>query len=341
MRIRGLTCSLALASFIAVPSLAFAQPAAPTQFVEQETERASSDETLLALSAGGTLNTGNTRSMTLNLGASFSLKRARHQLSAGAGVTFGRAALRDMTGAFGSYTSNAETFTGRLRYDFFITEDDALFAVVKATRDRFAGLDSRLQAQVGYMRNIFLENRTEEQGGGTHRLWAEIGYDFTHDNYDPDPLLGPMMVVLPGDASIHSARAYVGYTNTFNAAVSLTTGAELLVDLQDPENTRLEWITSLTSSVSEALKLKLDFTMRYDNQPVPGKDRLDTSTVLNLVFSLDLAPPPPPPPEPAADEPADDASADDAAAAPADDAPADAPPADAPPADAPADAPAP
>lgn len=264
--------------------LAAAQPAGATQFQEAAPGDAPSDEeTLITLSAGATLNTGNTRAIAGNIGAALSLKREDDVFSASLSFNYGRAALRGMDGTFADMQTNTENLQGRVRYDRYLSDDDALFVAVLGRRDRFAGLDGRVQAQLGYLRNFFLEEE------GKHRLWGEAGYDLSYDDYYPNPLLDPMGNALEGDALVHSARLFFGYENRVNDNVTFKTGVEGLMNVEDLEDTRIEWKSALTSDLSDALKLSLEFALGYDHQPVPGRDELDTLTTLNIVLSLDAS----------------------------------------------------
>src|SRR6185312_15987407 len=78
----------------------------------------------------------------------------------------------------------ARNLRSRGRYALFLSTMDALFLSGIYRWDTFAGLDARLQGQVGYMRNLYVEEKL--------RLWGELGYDLTYENYDPDPLPDPV-----------------------------------------------------------------------------------------------------------------------------------------------------
>ena len=264
--------------------VAAAQPAPPEQNAARvAAERPTEDKTVLAVSAGGTLNTGNTRSYAGNLGARFNLLRGRHMLTVEANGTLARASVRDdTTGQFTAWTTNARNLIGKLRYDVFFTRDDAAFASMIGRHDTFAGLDLRLQNQVGYARTIF---RREDK----HRLWAELGYDLTYDNFHPDPLLDAMGMVLDGSEVVHSVRGFVGYDNHLNEAVTFLTGVEVLFDVQEPKNLRLTSTSELNSKIAGDFQLGLKFNLLFDNLPVAGKDKLDTITTLNLIYTLDAS----------------------------------------------------
>lgn len=276
---------LGLLVTLAAPMAAFAQPDTPTdaaQFTESvSTEAPEEDKTEWNIAAGGIFNSGNTRSWSLTAGTHFGLIRGRHGFGFDFLLAYGRAALRDpVTGEFGETTDVARNTNTSARYDFYITPNDALFVAAKHRWDTFAGLDTRLQAQVGYLRNFLNEEN--------HRFWGEIGYDFTYDNFDPDPLVDMMTgEVLDGTDAVHSARLYVGYKNQLNEHVLFTTGLEALFDLQDfTDNTRLNFDAGLQVTVVDSLQLGIGFKLLYDQEPVQGREGVDTITTLNLLYSL-------------------------------------------------------
>lgn len=238
-------------------------------------------ETLFALSAGATLNTGNTRSFAANVGSRFTLKRDRHQLTLDTQFIYGLASLRDQgdidadgnVNEFNDYNLNTRRLSGLARYDFFMTPNDGLFVSTSPLWDTFAGLDLRLQNQVGYMRNFFnLE--------GKHRGWGEVGYDLTYDNWTNGQ-----------DQTNHSVRAFLGYDNHINEMVTFLTGVEGLFNVERSKDVRLLWNSELTSKLVAGFQAGVRFTLRYDNEPVPGAEKLDTITTLNLLYAMDFEAP--------------------------------------------------
>ena len=275
----------ALLAALSLPAVAAAQtpPPPPAQHTEHVAEPAPppADETVWTLQAGGILNTGNTRSLSVSGGSRLSLKRSRNVFAAELTATYGTASLRDpTTGEFGNYVHSSENVTGKARYDRFLTEMDALFLSVGALHDPFAGLDVRMQLQAGYLRNFF------KLCEGKHRFWGEVGYDLTYDDFDPDPLLDADGNRLDGTQVVHSGRAFLGYDNHVNENVTFLTGVEALIDVEDIDNVRLNSVSELRSKISGKLQLGVQFALRFDNVPVEGTEKLDTTTTLNLLYSL-------------------------------------------------------
>ncbi len=231
---------------------------------------------------GALLNTGNTQSFQVNAGTNLDFYRDFNQLYADFNVVYGIAVL-DPRGTDDDPTNDdfdrtAFNINSKLRYDRFFTEMDAAFLGVVARHDRFAGLDLRIQGQIGYLRNFFKEEN--------HRFWGEAGYDITYDNFDPDPLTDPDGNELDGDAIVQAIRLFLGYDNQINKMVAFGTGLEALFNVEDGEDVRLNSVSQLNSTIADNLQLELKFTLLFDNVPVAGFRRLDTTTQLNLIYRL-------------------------------------------------------
>lgn len=329
------SCSILVVCAVAsTAGLASAQtPAAAAQHAEAVATRHTEDDVRLSLTAGSALSYGNARNLAINLGGDFVLRLDQHALQAGIAWIFGFASLRDPdSAAFTDWDQTTNNLTWKLRYDFFISDDDALFLVHHGRRDPFAQLRPRIGFQAGYMRNLLREEK--------HRFWVEVGYDFTYDRFGNDPLdVGGGQTST--DRTLHSLRLFVGYDNRLNDVLTYTTGLQALMRLDRPEHWRFEWINQLRSKLADWLQVSLDVTGRLDAQP-PGQaeawnevagqpvQMFDLITTLNLVGTFDMytepteeeeeeeacpACPEPMCPEPACPEPAAEADAADGSAA--------------------------
>lgn len=243
---------------------------------------------------GFNLSTGNARTFTLNTGLNFSWKEGPHVLDFTSVANLGWAVPTDddstlerenVGGIVNEDNRNAQNVIGRLRYDYFLTDDDALFAAVWGRHDPLAGLAFRLQLQAGYLRNLY---RAEDV-----RIWGEVGYDATLDWQDPED----EDETNPVDQ--HSARLFLGYDNKMNEVLTFRTGFEALFDVQNSNNFRFFSNSVLTSKVNDVLSLALSFTLIYDNEPVTytaeteaGETRrlerntLDTITAFSFVLDI-------------------------------------------------------
>lgn len=293
---RSLSILFALLAVLAVPTIAAAQPAAAAQHTEAVAAPPAedADDEVFTISLGGTLNYGNSRALQVAAATHFQLHRDQHLFTLDLSGTFGAAATRDATTReFSDLGENSRNIIGRLRYDFFLDPDDALFASVGGRHDPFAGLDFRFQGQAGYLRRFFREGE-----GDSHRAWGEVGFDVTVDDRFPTPLPNPIadpatcdMAGMPPCtlANIddqYSARLFLGYDNHMNEQWQFLTGLEALFDVVHGENVRLNWVSDFRVRIDGNLQAGLRFSLFFDNLPVPGNDPVDTTTVLNLLYTL-------------------------------------------------------
>lgn len=282
---------LASVTLALAPATALAQPAPAPPAVEQHKEKATQEEpkenvTSLAASLGGSNSTGNTRVYQINAGIDFRLVRQPHGFGANAALGYGQADLPN--DGEDNYEETSANFNAKARYDFFFTRMDGVFAASAFRWDHFAGLDARVQGQLGYLRYLLREEN--------HRFWGEIGYDLTYDNYyplpnpafDPDMDEGPdnLARIDQGDAVIHSARLFFGYENKLNAVLTYVGGLEGLLNVEEPKDTRVNFDNALRSSIATNLQLELKFTLAFDNVPVLGAEKVDTQTLVNLIYNL-------------------------------------------------------
>jgi putative salt-induced outer membrane protein YdiY len=299
------TLKLLTAATLALVAVSFASPVAAQAPVPiaQHTEAVpgpppAKDQLTLQAAVGATLNSGNTEMYSGTAGGRLGLIRQPHQLSIEVLGTLGYAKNADS----GDVERTSGNALGRARYDLFLSRMDALFIAIQPRRDTFAGLDLRLQNQIGYLRNLYFPI-------DAHRLWSELGYDVTYDRFAKiAPAPGePKVRPDPDTDVVHSARLFLGYTNLLNPVATLNLGVESLFDVEDGKNVRVTGQAELNSSLTERFKLGVNYRVLFDNVPVEGvKKKYDTITAIQLIYTYDsLANEPVPPPCPACDCTAD------------------------------------
>jgi putative salt-induced outer membrane protein YdiY len=243
---------------------------------------------LINIAFGATANGGNTKSYGGNLGGRFGYIRENHQLMVEALGTLSGARQGKLTAV--DWTSR--NVTARVRYDLFLSQYDALFVAIAPRRDRFAGLDLRLQNQLGYLRNLYYPS-------DAHRVWGEFGYDLTYDNVGP--LEGQPTMTAPAPTSagkcdederddtclVHSARLFLGYTNRISPTANLSLGIENLLEPANLGNYRMNGLIELTSSITQTFKLGVQSRVLYDREPVQPAKKFDVVAVAQLVYTFD------------------------------------------------------
>lgn len=226
-----------------------------------------------SLSAGGLIASGNSRQLALTAAGKLRLRREAHQFGAAAAANFARAAAPDQPDQ-GMQTS-VENLQGHVRYDYFFAKHWSAFLAVSGRRDRFQGLDLRLNVDPG-VAYYFIEEKKNQ-------LWVEGGYDLQYDIRRDGALAGTN---LSKTDTRHSGRAFAGWENKVNERVSFSTGVEYIQSVQTAREWRLDWDAALSSNIAGNFSSAVTFSLGYDNAPLPGVQKTDMLTSFNLVYAL-------------------------------------------------------
>ena len=299
-RIRTLVVVLGL-----VGGSAAAQPTPTFDKPKKDEKAADAVEWAASLQGGLLFTSGNSRNLTFSGGALASRKQGFNKFSLELSAAYTRSGARTAVDAddsgfitpdevFVEKKTTANTLLGKLRYDRFLTERDALYGTGKITTDKPAGKDVAYGVQVGYSRLVVKSD--------VHELAAEIGYDFTYEKY----------VAALDAVAIHSGRLFVGYGGKLHEGTLLTASGEMLAnfnsepgttpdtDIDPLADTRIIGKLALSTQLSKKVALRFSFTGKFDAAPaplapfstpfvagfVPLADELDTLTELQLVVTL-------------------------------------------------------
>lgn len=254
--------------------------------------------------AGLIVSTGNSQATTISAGATASRKAGNNKLSLDAAAAYARSQVRaavdgNMDGAIQEdeiseqSTTSTKNWLIKLRYDRFFTARDSAYLAGKIGADEPAGKKIFGGAQVGYSRQLYKT--------AAHELVAEIGYDFTYEDYENEA----------ADAlSIHSARLFAGYAGKVSEVTGVAASIEALLNLNSEdtpsgevgafEDTRLTMKASLTTKLVERIDFRFAVTGKYDTEPAPRPpfalpyaagfapraDKLDVITEAALIVSV-------------------------------------------------------
>lgn len=245
------------------------------------------DATEFDIALGGIFNTGNSRALAATGLTNFRLRRTIHQFAASVAGNYGATGVADSK-AFESTVGNVQ---GLARYDVFFAKRWTAFTQVTARHDTFQGLNFRLNVDPGFA--FYALNKTK------HRLWFEAGYDFQYDvRTDEARILvdadGNQVLDLNGNTQVdeavlktepnHAVRLYAGYSNKLSDRVSFDTGLEYLQSVIVAKRLRLNYLAAINTQLVERLSLAVTFTLRYENDPLPGVQQLDTITAFSLAY---------------------------------------------------------
>jgi putative salt-induced outer membrane protein len=204
------------------------------------------------------------------------VRREANQLTVAMAQNYGRAA----TTPDADTAVTIENYQGRTRYDRFLSGGLAVFVAMSGLRDRFQGLDLRLNLDPGIA--YYFVDEAKQQ------LWGEIGYDLQYDFRRTDKVLEAFYKGTPIEKAEtrHSGRLFFGYQNNVNKVVTVDTGLEYLQALSKTENWRLNWMVGLSSQIGGAFSIATTLNVKYDNNPLPGVKTTDVITAVSLVYSL-------------------------------------------------------
>jgi hypothetical protein len=348
--------------------------AAPTA-ASAPTLAASTDSMNAEVSAGGQFAAGNSKLFAATGLGKFDIRRGANGFGALLVGNYAEGAVAPST----TLKPSTENLQGKLRYDRYFTPAFGAFVQVTGTHDAFQAIGFRFNADPGV--KLFFVDHSDT------KFWGELGYDFEFDsNYTDSNGIeqagsgGPSLdadnlpYVIKSQNTIESTRLFAGLTHGFNKDVQLSLGLEYLqglggsgtgapdvpngytaamVDLVPISVTgsRINGNALFASTIAGGFSLGVGLTEKYNASPLAGKQKLDSTGTLSLIYAFSstaaapVPPPPcncaapPPPPSPPPSPPPASAAPDSAPAVPAL-APAPAAP-PAPPAASPAPAPTP
>lgn len=280
----------ALAQTGAPPPEAKAMVEAPKEGAAPPKIEKPTEGTTVTLSAGGMATTGNSRLLAGSANGAVDTRRGDNEFGASLLANYGRSAA-----AGEPMKTSAENVQGRVRYDRYLTERLSLFLMVTGRHDRFQGVDFRLNVDPG-VKYLFIKEQA-------NALWGEAGYDFQYDirrddarvklDANGDPVLdangNPELI--DKTAVDHSTRLFAGYRHAFNEEVTFSTGLEYLQSVIDVNRYRLNYDAVFAGKIGAGFAIGMGFSARYDHAPLPGKEKLDTATVVSLIYSYSDAAP--------------------------------------------------
>ncbi len=287
----------------------------PTAAAPKE-NKPSPDSTVIAVNAGAQFATGNSQMIAVTGGGKVDIRRGNNGFGAALVANYATnhtAAVPPATS--GVWADTQRNIQGKLRYERFFTRELGGFIQVTGTHDAFQATTFRLNVDPGVSYLFVDKERT--------KLWGEVGYDFEFDDNYTDSqgfeLTGtgdkaldatsalPILIVQTN--TMHSSRAFVGLRHSFNKDVALGAGLEYLQGFGGSGDglpvfpagydattatrvalnltrARLNFDALLTAHLAGAFTAGLGFTARYNSNPLPGKQSLDTTTTLTLIFAL-------------------------------------------------------
>lgn len=320
IRSTGSVIGIGAGTLLFTASTAFAQPApmgtpppdaktlveGPKKAPEEPKIEKPLDGTTASVSAGGVLTTGNSRLLAVSGNGVYETRYDNNAIGAAIVGNYGQGAP-----AGKEIQVTAENLQGKLRYDRYVIEQASFFLINTGRHDRFQGLTFRYNLDPGF-KYIFVARTSTS-------FWGEAGYDLQHDirredgravlDADMNPTFDAsgQPILLSKTQTDHSTRLFAGFKHAFNKEVTFASGVEYLQSFIDSTRYRLNFDALIAANIGAGFAFGFGFSARYDHDPLPGKEQLDTSSTVSLIFAFDSVTPKKaatcPCPEPGATEP--------------------------------------
>ncbi len=237
-------------------------------------------------SAGGLFTTGNSRTTALTGALAFEDRFGMNSVSLAAIGNYAE-------GGKGSDTDtrlSAANIQARGRYDRFITERFGPFLMYTHRYDQLQGIDVRANIDPGFQYLVLLEEG--------YQLGLELGYDIQHDvrrnkaRPQVDDKGNPVVdasgnqLVLDKTQTNHGLRLGANYKHAFNKEVTLQSTLEYLQPFNETKKWRMNFNALLAAKIAGGFAIGAGFNLLYDNDPLPAKKDLDTTTTIQLIYSF-------------------------------------------------------
>lgn len=207
----------------------------------------------------GIFNSGNAVNQTFGGNALVSVKKDQNQISWSGSGAYGRA----KDAATGLTTTNTENWQTRLRYDRYLTEVFSLYTFGNMRHDAPAGFDLSYGGAAGFAHFFYKSDMTTFK--------YELGFDITRQRF---------VTLIEEDA--YSARLFLQFTHKFSQSMFIGQDVESLYNVKESDDYRINSLTSLNFSVTQKVAFQAGYAIRFDNQPVAGFKKVDTTTQVGL-----------------------------------------------------------
>lgn len=238
-------CALTVLALVTPPALA-AQAPAPVPSPAPAPDRLSFQGEVGFVAIGGNSNV-----TTYNIGDKVVFRPSRWVFTQSLAILYGRSAG----------VVNASSVTAGLRGDYGFTSRLSIYGLAKFAHDSFAGIKTRWEGSVGLATKVF---------------------DTAYDQFSFELGLGyiEQTPYVPPSRNFVSARTAGTYRHNFTKTAYAQQAVEVLPNLKQGDDYRINSETSIVAPLSSHIALKSSFVIHFDNLPEPGflpTDRIFTS----------------------------------------------------------------
>lgn len=206
----------------------------------------------------GFVNTaGNSEVTNLNVGEKLTHNRGNITVKQHFALLYGRT-----DGA----TTASQWRTG-LRGDVALSSTIAVYGLTGFDRNRFAGIERRFEEGVGIVFKVLKTERT--------RMELEAGLSLTQQRSTLDVT-----------NNFSAARSAGLFQYNFRPTAYLLQTVEVLPNLEETDDLRVNTETALVAPLSRRLAIKISYVIRYDKLPEPGFEKTDRLLTSGLQVTL-------------------------------------------------------
>ncbi|EQC47376.1 DUF481 domain-containing protein [Bacteriovorax sp. Seq25_V] len=153
-----------------------------------------------------------------------------------------------------------------LRYDYSLTETNAMFLGQSMEADRFIDIKRRYNTDFGYKHHFVKTDNFS--------LLSELGYRYEIRKNTDETV---------ADKKTSKVRAYVEANHKYDEKISYKFWAEYVSSFSESKDYLLNLEPSIIVNLTSILSMKSAYLWKYDNAPVEGKGKSDYNYTLTLI----------------------------------------------------------
>ena len=218
---------------------------------------AAQDTLKVTLDLGFVSTAGNTEVTTLNFGERLSYVTGPWLFAHVTAVVYGQS----------GGVETADQWKTGLRADRRLVSRLSAYGLVNYERNRFAGIGRRFEEAAGLAVKVVAAPRDA--------LDVESGINFVQQRN-----------LANITDSFAAGRAALTYQHKLTETAFVRQSGEVLVNLEQSEDARINSETSVVAPISQAIAMKAAYLIRFDNLPEPGFEKTDRifTTGIQIVF---------------------------------------------------------
>ena len=223
------------------------------------------DEWTGSINAGGYMSLGNTERRSANVAAIASRRTEQDRIT----LWFNWDYAEDKNQATNLWRLSQRRTSGKIKYDYFLSEVSYWWASVLAEGDTLADIDLRLAATTGYGHQWVERDDLS--------FLTELGIGYFKEDYRTPGVPSNETVALRGAWSLMWQ---------INENLKFLQDFEVFPSIESSDDVFLRKDSRLQLAVSENMFTQFQWILDYDNTPSPGRERVDHRFFVSVGWSF-------------------------------------------------------